>query len=381
MAIFSPHCRQFLSSKNLFSLSTAFLAVVTLLASGCHPAVTDPKDPKFIVAEKGNWKITRAELDAEMADYLKQHQMTAAQIGPAKMPMFETAMLDNAVLKKIFLDKAAAMQMKDLDKEEAETLGKLKSRYPSEDEFQKQLQKAGFSLDELKKRIHEDAQIHRVLEAEAYQNADPAEQEVNDFYLKNKEHFNTPAKVRASRILILVDEKTTPADKAAKKKAIDKAHARIVKGEDFAKVAAEVSEDQYSKSRGGDINFFQRGENEPQFDEVAFNTKQGALSAVFETPMGYQFLKVTDVQPAGEVPMAQAAPIITNYLRQMKKAELEQAYTKKLLADKTITFHLVRVELPQQPPQGLQGGQGEQAPPPANASAPSTNAPVPAPAH
>lgn len=369
MALLPIRRSHLVASKNFLSLPAVFFIGVAFLASGCHPAITDPKDPNFIVVEKGNWKITRAELDAEKSDYLKKHQMTAEQIGPAKMPMFETAMLDNMVLKKILLDKAAGMQFKDVDKEEADTLNHLKSRYPTEDEFQKQLQKAGFSsIDELKKRIHEDGLIHRVLEGEAYKNTEATEQEINDFYLKNKQNFSKPARVRASRVVILVNEKTTPADKVAKKKAIDKAHDRVVHGEDFAKVATEVSQDQYSAPRGGDVNFFQRGENEPQFDEVAFNTKKGAISPVFETPMGYQFLKITDVQAEGEIPLAEAAPMIANYLRQMKKGEQEQAYTKNLLADKGIVFHLVRVEIPQP-------GTPANGAPPASPAAPSTNAP------
>jgi len=141
-------------------------------------------------------------------------------------------------------------------------------------------------------------------------------------------------------------------------------------------VATEVSQDQYSAPRGGDINLFQKGENEPEFDAVAFNTKQGAVSAVFETPLGYQFVKVTDIQPAGTVPLAQASPVIANYMRQMKKAEQEQAYTKKLLSDKEIVFHLVRAELPPQP------GAGAGAPPQQQAQAPANPAPAPnAPGH
>jgi parvulin-like peptidyl-prolyl isomerase len=377
MALFSIRRSDLLSSKNFFSLPTAFFVGVAFVASGCHPAITDPKDPKFIVVEKGNWKITREELDAEKNDYLKKHQMTAEKIGPAKMPMFETAMLDNMVLKKVLLEKAAGMQFKDVDKEEADTLNHLKSRFPTEDEFQKQLQKAGFSsIDELKKRIHEDGLIHRVLEAEAYKSTEPTEQEINDFYLKNKQNFSKPLRVRASRVVILVDEKTTPADKAAKKKAITKAHDRAIHGEDFAKVAQEVSDDKYSAPRGGDINFFQRGENEPQFDEVAFNTKQGVVSAVFETPMGYQFLKVTDIQPAGDVPLTEATPMIANYLRQMKKGTQEQAYTKSILADKDIHFHLVRVEIPQPGAPANGTSPAASAPPESSAApVPSTNTP------
>ncbi len=158
----------------------------------------------------------------------------------------------------------------------------------------------------MKKQIHEKVLIGKVLEAEAFKNVDPTEQEIDDIYLKNKDSFNIPEKIRASRILILVDDKTSPADKAAKKKAIDKARDRVVHGEDFSKVAMEVSQDRYSAPKGGDIGFFQRGENEPGFDDVAFNTKENAISPVFLTSLGYQFLKVTAIQPAGVVPVADA---------------------------------------------------------------------------
>ena len=103
---------------------------VAFLASGCHPAVTDPKDPKFIVAERGSWKITRADLDAEQASYLKQHELTPDKVEPAKMPAFESAVLDNMLLKSIFLEKAAAMSLKDVDKEEADALARMRSSVP-----------------------------------------------------------------------------------------------------------------------------------------------------------------------------------------------------------------------------------------------------------
>src|SRR5271154_6506347 len=94
------------------------LAGAALLA-GCHPAVTDPKDPKFIVAEKGTWQITRAELDKEIAAILKQHQATPEQVGPSKMPIVETQVLKNMVLEKLVMDRAAVLPLKDVDKDEA----------------------------------------------------------------------------------------------------------------------------------------------------------------------------------------------------------------------------------------------------------------------
>ncbi len=61
------------------------------------------------MAEKGNWTITRAELDKEIGAYLQQHQMTLDQVGQANIPKLETFMLDNMVLKKLILDQAATL--------------------------------------------------------------------------------------------------------------------------------------------------------------------------------------------------------------------------------------------------------------------------------
>lgn len=332
--------------------TTAFLVALTLLTTGCHKSVTDPHDPKFIVAEKGNWQITRGQLDAEISSFLKSKQMTPEQVGAANMPKLETGMLDNMVIQKLLLAKAATMQLKDVDKEEATTMDRLKARYPTQKEFDDQLKASGFTLDELKQKIHDKIVIGKVMEAEALHDDNPTEAEIDQIYLTNKAAFSHPPKVRASRILIMVDEKATPAEKAAKKKAIDKARARVMKGEDFSKVAMEVSEDQYSKARGGDINFFQQGENEAGFDEVAFKTKEGEVSPVFETALGYQFLKVTATQPAETAPVADARAFIADKLRQNKMMQQEKDYTAKLLADGGVTFYLVRVDLNPSPAPG-----------------------------
>jgi hypothetical protein len=373
-----PVRRSVFDSSNHFPVLPALLLAGAALLAGCHPAVTDPNDPKFIVAEKGNWQITEGELDTEVASYLKQHQATPEQVGPAKMPVVKTAMLKNMALKKLILDRAAVLPLKDVDKEEASELDRLKGPAAGP-EFEQQLKSAGLTLDDLKKRIHEKVLISKVLEAEAFKNVDPTDQEINDIYLKNKASFNIPAKIRASRILILADDKTSPADKAAKKKAIDKARDRVVHGEDFSKVAMDVSQDQYSKPKGGDIGFFQRGENpDAGFDDVAFATKENAVSPVFLTSLGYQFLKVTAIQPAGVLPVADARGYITGKLREMKMEEQSQAYAKKLLADSGVTYHLVLVDPPAQiaAPTGPGGPAG--APPPAApvSSAPAQAAPA-----
>ena len=361
------------------------LAAVTALASSCHPApptpppVTDAKDPKFVVADKGNWAITRAQLNKEVDAFLSERHATPAQVGD-KMPSLETYVLKNMVLEKLLLARAGELQLKDVDKDEATAFDQLKSRFPGDKEFQDQLKQAGLTVDDLKKQIHDQVLIHKVLETEALKNTDPSDQEINDFYMKNKNVFNVPPKIRASRVLVMVDEKATPAEKAAKKKKIDKARARVAKGEEFSKVATEVSDDKYSAPKGGDVGFFQRGENEPQFDDVVFASKIGVLTPVFETPLGYQFVKVTEARPAGIVPVADARASIAQHLKKAKTDHEEQAYTENLLKNGGVTYHIPLVD-PPAPPAGAppqEGGNADASAAPQSAPAPADAAPAPA---
>jgi parvulin-like peptidyl-prolyl isomerase len=344
------------------------VAAAALALAGCHPAVTDPHDPRFIVAEKPkDWAITRADLSQEVDLFLRQQKQTRETIGPAKMPVLESRLLRGMVLKKLLLERATQMNIPaaEVDKEADALMAQVKGQFPSEQEFTKQIQAASLSLDDFKKKIREDVLIRKVLEADALHNVPPeqevSEQEIEDFYLKNKDKFVVPDKVRASRIVIMVNEPSTPGEKEAKKKEIDQAHARVMKGEDFGKVASEVSEDRYSAPKGGDIGYFQKGENEDNFDTVAFATKPGVVSPVFLTPMGYQFLKVTEVQPGGALSIAQVRDMIGQHLSADKVQQAENAYTRTLPEKNGVIFHLVQVDLPPTPSTDA----GAATPPPA----------------
>ena len=353
-------------------------AFVALALFACHPKVTDPKDPTFVVAQTDKWNITRAQLDHEINSYFKQNGTTPAQIG-ANMPALETAILRNLVLEHLLLDRAESMNFKDVDKTESDAFGRIKAKFPNDQMFQDKLKQTGMSEDELKKQIHDRVLIEKLFEADAVKNAEPSDKEVNDFYLGHKDLFRVPLKLRASRILVKVDEGATPVQKATARKKIDTAHARVVKGEEISKVASEVSDDQYSAPKGGDIGYFQRGENETGFDDVAFASKVGTLSPVFETPAGFNFLKVTEIKPPGVVGIDEARiPIIEN-LRKMKVSTQEEAYAEKTMKDAKVTYNIPLTELPPEKSAGPNAVPTDASPAPgAGSPPPDMAAPAPA---
>jgi peptidyl-prolyl cis-trans isomerase C len=100
--------------------------------------------------------------------------------------------------------------------------------------------------------------------------------------------------VHARHILFRV---VNPADDAASKAAETKVKAvieRVKKGEDFNKLANELTEDPSGKANGGDLGYFTKEQMVPEFSEVAFKLDKGQVSAPVKTQFGWHVLKVED---------------------------------------------------------------------------------------
>jgi peptidyl-prolyl cis-trans isomerase SurA len=106
--------------------------------------------------------------------------------------------------------------------------------------------------------------------------------------------------VKASHILIRVDENAAPEDTLKAYNKILELRKRILKGEDFAHVARGKggSEDPSVKDNGGDLGFFSAFQMVYPFEDAAYKTKVGEVSQIVRTKFGYHILKVTDRRPA-----------------------------------------------------------------------------------
>ncbi len=111
--------------------------------------------------------------------------------------------------------------------------------------------------------------------------------------------------IRASHILVLVDESAAPEDTLIAYQKILDIKKRIDSGEDFIKVAQQFSEDPSVKENNGDLGYFSAFRMVYPFENAAFSTQVGQLSKPFRTRFGYHLVKVVDKRMnRGEVSVA-----------------------------------------------------------------------------
>lgn len=103
---------------------------------------------------------------------------------------------------------------------------------------------------------------------------------------------------QAAHILVETSESLSSDQAKAK---IEELAARIAKGEDFAALAREFSDDPGSKDDGGDLGFAGPGVYEPAFEKALYALSKGELSAPVRTDYGWHLIKLLDVQ-APEIP-------------------------------------------------------------------------------
>lgn len=158
--------------------------------------------------------------------------------------------------------------------------------------------------------------------------------EVDAEYEKQKHRYTGLEKqVRARHILIKVDSAADEATKAEKRAQIDALLARAQKGEDFATLAREHSEDVGSGKQGGDLGFNQRGRMVKPFDDAQFALQVGQLSEVVESTFGFHIIKVDAIRE-GDVPVDEAKRELAEGLYQTGRSnELAEQAANALQAE------------------------------------------------
>ena len=153
------------------------------------------------------------------------------------------------------------------------------------------------------------------------------EQEIAQAYQENTKSFLEPETFRASHILVANEE--------GAKKALEK----VKGGQPFAKAAEELSMDT-TKTRGGDVGVFTKGQLIPEFEAACAVLQPGQLSGVVKTPLGYHVILLTEHKVERQRPLEEVKEQIRSKLAAQRQQRLVESTVQQLRAKAQVRYHL-----------------------------------------
>ena len=148
------------------------------------------------------------------------------------------------------------------------------------------------------------------------------ENDLEKYHRRHLDQFEILEKIKASHILIKVDEGTDETVREEKKAFAEKLLEEVKSGKDFAELARVNSDDAASAVKGGNLGYFTRGSMVKPFEQAAFNMKPGDISEVVETTFGYHIIKVEEYTEPGVRSLEESMDEVKAGLRQEKAKQL-----------------------------------------------------------
>ncbi len=290
-------------------------------------------------------------------DILTQTELEERQTAAIRARMgadFKPEMINNsAELKKAVDEVTPQLLVEAIDELLLLQMGKEKGYQLSDEQFQgwldnlrkeqnltddakftAALKQEGMSIEDLRKNVEKQFLVGQVQRDEVGSKLSITEEEARQYYLTHKQEFVEPATVTLREILIEVPPATQGGQSAISVAKLDEAEAqatalraRLLAGEDFAKVAAEASASP-SKANGGLIGPMNLAEVSASLQELIGKMKPGDITQPIRTNKGVQILKLETIKPSAVQPFESVRDLVADRVHNAR----QQVEVRKFLA-------------------------------------------------
>jgi hypothetical protein len=206
----------------------------------------------------------------------------------------------------------------------------LRNQFADDRQFRATLQRSGVSQRTLRPALTEAIRGESWIENQIASQVVVSDAEVQRYFEQHQAEFMQPTRIRARHIFLAAPEGAAPELMQAKQHAILDVAVRLGRGEDFGELAATVSEDEASKTHGGDLGFFAANRMPAEFFEAAEQLAPNAPPRFLQSHLGFHALQVTDVHPARPLTLAEATPEVTALIAAEKRRRAVAALESEL---------------------------------------------------
>jgi peptidyl-prolyl cis-trans isomerase C len=299
--------------REAITLSTG----LTLLLVSTFALAADQKAPDEKVAVVNGVIIRQDEFDRELDFFVKRAAPDGQQIPDFQLAKIKNDVLESLIDREVLFQESKKKGIEVKADAISDQLKGIKQKYPDEAQFAKLLKEMGLTESDVESQIKRGMAIQQLISTEVAEKVKISDEESKEYYDNHPEFFKKPEQVRASHILIKVDENASEAQKTEARKKIKEVQQKLQKGEDFATLAKTYSEGP-SGPGGGNLGYFRRGQMVKPFEDAAFSLKTGETSDIVETRFGYHLIKVFDKQPEKTMTYAEIKDQLNEHLKKQK---------------------------------------------------------------
>jgi len=283
-----------------FSLCAGTFALVSMgLAADVHIV-------EEIVAKVNGDIITRGDLETarrETAATLQQQGASGQALEKALKDEEKDTLRDQ--IDRLLLVQHGKDLNINIDSDVTKRMAELQttSGIADPDKFHDWLhEKFGIPYEEIRQKIHDQILTQRVISQEVMSRITPPHSDVEKYYEEHKGDFVRKEQVFLRQILISTEGKTPEQAVQAEKRAKDLT-ARARKGEKFAELAKQYSDDETTKENGGELPGYNRGQLRKDLEDIVFKEKKGYVTDPIKLPNGFLILKIEERYEAGQAPL------------------------------------------------------------------------------
>jgi len=268
--------------------------------------------------------ITKTDLEQRQVSAIRQR--TQGKVDPESLNNDENLkkmlteltpqLIVGAVDELLLLQRGREMGLKLGDDQFKQVVANIRKEQGLQDDakFQQALAQENMTMDDLRKQLERQMLIEQVQRQEIGPKLNITEEEARQYYARHPDEFTEASSITLREIFIEVPAAeggvNVAKDDEAQKK-IAAVRARALKGEDFAKLAAEVSHSA-SKANGGLIGPFSRADMSPQLQQLVDTMKQGDVTLPIRTQKGYQIFKLETLKASALQPFDSVRDLISD---------------------------------------------------------------------
>ena len=205
---------------------------------------------------------------------------------------------------------------------------RTENKLASMEELEKAVSGQGMNWEDFKNNIRSTLLTQRVISSEVGSHITISDEEVTKYYEAHKTEFVRPEQV-ALREIVVSTEGKKPEELPDLKKKAETALKRVQDGEDFGEIAKRLS-DGSTKSQGGFLGSYKRGELSKELEDKVFKMKRKELTEVMETKQGFLILEVLEHYDEGEQSLAKVKNEIMDKLYGGRMEPAMREYLKTL---------------------------------------------------